>query len=229
MNLQSCELCNDFSKKYSSSAKIITNSKPSLEYSSHDWIPKKVKILFIAESPPPFRIGANTANDGFFYNVSEVQRTYGAPAPLLGTLSWNLFWLLDIDNKQKKDQKLKQFKDKACYFVETIKCRTERYNNKVILNKTVKQCSKFLAKDLAEIKPNTIVILGERALYGLKCIEPFKGKISSKSINALMELSQEKPLIIGNYQLFFLPLPIWRNRLFLQPILEIFEQIKKMI
>lgn len=229
MDFSSCQICNEFSKKYSSSATIFTESKPKLDYNSVKWKPNKVKVLFIAESPPYFRKGRNSINDGFFYNSSEAQKMYGAPAPLLGTLSWNLFWLLGIDNSQTKIQKLHQFKELSCYYTEAVKCRVERFNNKVILNRTVKNCSEHLAREIGDLKPNNIVIMGERALYGLKCIQPFKDKITTNSINALLEATRNSPLILANYQMFFMPLPIWRNRLFLDSIIEIFTQIKKVI
>jgi len=229
MDIESCELCKGFSEKYSSSAKIFTDSKPVIEYQSQKWKPEKVKVLFIAESPPYFRKGRNIGNDGFFYNDSEKQVMYGAPAPLLGTLSWNLFWLLDIANNQSKKQKLYQFKKLACYYTDAVKCRSERFNSKIILNRTVKFCAQHLASEIADVKPNNIVVMGERALYGLKCFQPFKDEITSNSINELLEKTRKAPLVLGNYQLFFIPLPIWRNKLLLEPILEVFTQIKKMI
>lgn len=229
MDLSSCHACIDYSKKYSSSATIFTESKPKLEYNSIQWKPNKIKVLFIAESPPYFRKGRNSVNDGFFYNAAETQKMYGAPAPLLGTLSWNLFWLLGINNSQNKTQKLNQFKEFSCYYTEAVKCRMERFNNKVVLNRTVKNCSEHLATEIENLKPKNIVIMGERALFGLKCLQPFKGKIATNSINTLLEETRNSPLVLANYQLFFMPLPIWRNRLFLESIIEIFEQIKKVV
>lgn len=227
MELDNCIRCMGYSEMYSSSAIVHTDMKPNLEYKADLWKPYEIKVLFLAESPPFHSKNSKTVNDSYFYNHTESQRFLGAPSPLLGTLSWNLFWLLGISNKLSKKEKLEEFREKSCYYVNVVKCRTERYDRKNLINRTVKNCSFFLEKEIKDLEPKSIVVLGERALYGLKCCEEFKNSISSNSINSLLEETKKQPIIIGDNKLYFLPLPIWRNRQYLESIQSLFKLINK--
>ena len=227
MQLVECKICQNFAEKYSSSAIIHTESKPNIQYNSDLWKPQKLKFLFIAESPPYHQKKANIVNDSSFYNPNESQRVFGAQSPLIGTLSWNIFWLLGIDNNLSKEEKLEKFKGLGCFYIDAVKCRIERYNNKILTNRTVKNCSRFLMKEISDIKPEFIVVMGERSLYSIKCCLPFTDLIKTKNLNKFVEETQKKPLIIGNFKLFFIPLPLWRNLGNLSEIMNTFEQIKK--
>ena len=218
-----------YSEMYSSSAIIHTEKKPNLKYKAELWKPYEIKILFLAEAPPYHSANSNVVNDSYFYNPEESQRFFGAPSPLLGTLSWNLFWLLGISNKLSKKEKLEAFREKGCYYIDAVKCRAERYDKKNIINKTVKNCASFLNEEFKNLNPGCIVVLGERALYGLKCCEIFKKSIPSTSINLLLEETKNQPLKIRNSKIFFLPLPIWRNRQYLESIRQIFKLINREI
>ena len=227
MELENCIRCMGYSEMYSSSAIVHTSLKPNLEYKADLWKPYEIKVLFLAESPPFHSTKSNVVNDSYFYNQRESQRFLGAPSPLLGTLSWNLFWLLGINNKLPKKEKLEEFREKSCYYINAVKCRAERYNKKNLINRTVKNCSFFLEGEIKDLNPKTIVVLGERALYGLKCCDSFKESIPSNSINTLLEETKKQPLKIKDFKLYFLPLPIWRNRQYLESIQSIFKIIKK--
>jgi hypothetical protein len=229
MDIENCIRCMGYSEMYSSSAIVHTEKKPNLEYKADLWKPFQVKVLFLAEAPPFHSSQSNAVSDSYFYNHEESQRFFGAPSPLLGTLSWNLFWLLGISNKQSKKEKLEAFRDKSCYYVNVVKCRTERYDKKNLINRTVKNCSVFLEEEIKNLNPKSIVVLGERALYGLKCCEAFKDSIPSNSINTLLDETKKHPLKIRDLKLFFLPLPIWRNRKYLESIQSLFKQVKKEI
>lgn len=227
MELENCIRCTGYSEMYSSSAIVHTSLKPNLEYKADLWKPYEIKVLFLAESPPFHSTKSNAVNDSYFYNYNESQRFFGAPSPLLGTLSWNLFCLLGISNKLSKKEKLEEFRDKSCYYINVVKCRTERYDKKNLINRTVKNCAVFLEREIKDLSPKSIVVLGERALYGLKCCELFKSSIPTNSINSLLEETKKQPLRISDYKLFFLPLPIWRNRQYLESILSLFKLVKK--
>ncbi len=229
MELKNCIRCMGYSEMYSSSAIVHTDMKPNLKYKANLWKPYEIKVLFLAESPPFHSTKSNAVNDSYFYNHNESQRFLGAPSPLLGTLSWNLFWLIGINNKLPKKEKLEEFREKSCYYINAVKCRAERYNKKNLINRTVKNCSFFLEREIKDLKPKTIVVLGERALYGLKCCELFKSSILSNSINFLLEETKKQPLRIQDFKLFFLPLPLWRNRQYLESMQSIFKMIKKEI
>ena len=134
-----------------------------------------------------------------------------------------------VTNNNAVTDKLEKFREKSCYFVNVVKCRAERYNKKNLINRTVKNCSVFLDREIKDLNPHTIVVLGERALYGLKCCDPFKESISTNSINTLLEETKKQPLRIKDSKLYFLPLPIWRNRQYLDSIQLIFKFVKKEI
>lgn len=227
MNLLECNKCENFSKKYSSSAIIHTRLKPSIDYNISFWQPNKVKILFIAESPPFHSTKINKINDSYFYNPNESQRVFGAQSPLIGTLSWNLFWLLDINNNLSKEKKLQQFKGLGCYLVDAIKCRAQRYNRKNIINKTIKNCSLFLSKEISELNPNMIVVMGERSLYAIKNCFSFLEEDNKKNLQILSEETQHQTMIIEGHHFLFTQLPLWRNLGHLDGILKTFKQIKK--
>ena len=102
MTLKDCQLCKEYSGKYSSSGIIHFNKKPNLVYNARFWRPEKVSVMFIGESPPFYSNTTHKASDGYFYNPEESQRIFGAPSPLVGTLSWNIFNLLGFENKLNK-------------------------------------------------------------------------------------------------------------------------------
>jgi len=227
MALRECQLCKGYADNYKCSGTIHIDNKPNILFNASFWRPDKVNILFIAESPPFHSKKANIANDGYFYNPNESQRFYGSPSPLLGTLSWNLFKLVKIDSKLAKQQKLERFKDLNCYYTDAVKCRVERFNNKIIINKTVKNCSEYLQEEIVEVKPAAIVIMGSSALNALKCFSPFKEELQNSKLNILAEETRKQPIVIQNSALFFIPLPIWRNRAYLEIIDDTFEQLGK--
>ena len=227
MVLRECQLCKNYAENYKSSGTIHVDNKPNIQYNASFWRPDKIDILFIAESPPFHSTKANAVNDSYFYNPNESQKFFGSPSPLLGTLSWNLLKLLRIDSKLTKQQKLEQFKDMNCYYADAVKCRIERYNNKIIINKTVKNCSAYIQEEIQETKPVAIVVMGSTALNSIKCFSPFKEELQTSKLNSLAEETRNQPIVIQNSALFFIPLPIWRNRLYLEIIDDTFDQLRK--
>ena len=229
MVLRDCQLCKNYADNYKCSGTIHDENKPNILFNASFWLPDKVNVLFIGESPPFHSNKANMVNDSYFYNPNESQKFYGAPSPLLGTLSWNLLKLLKIDSKLAKHQKLEQFKAMNCYYTDAVKCRIERYDNKIIINKTVKNCSSYLQEEIQEVKPAAIVIMGSTALDSIKCFSPFKEEFQASKLNALAEETRNQPIVVQNSALFFIPLPIWRNRLYLEIIDDTFDLLRKKI
>jgi len=227
MELTECKVCQNFAEKYSSSAIIHVESKPNIQYKTNQWKPQKVKFLFVAESPPHHQTKANIINDSYFYNPIESQRIFGAQSPLIETLSWNIFWLLGIDNSLTKEKKLEKFKEMGCFYIDAVKCRIERFNSKIITNRTVKNCSRYLVEEILEIKPEFIVVMGERSLFSIKNCLPFNDDDKAKNLNKLINNTQSKSIVIKNFKLLFLPLPLWRNLGNLPEILNTFKLIKK--
>lgn len=228
MDFPSCRLCHDHHSLFSSSVIIHIDSKPSLDFSLSRWLPSPVRTLFIAEAPPFLGSHLSQKNDSFFYNPLESQRFLGIPSPLSGSLSWNLFDLLDIDNQLPKVKKLEKFKQSGFYFIDAVKCRVERPSGSKLLNKTVKNCSQFLQQEILDLAPKTIVVLGERALYSLSIFPPFQSVLENYTLLELFEQTQNAPLVFDDFLLFATPLPLWHNRNHLSDFLEIFQQIKKL-
>jgi hypothetical protein len=200
--------------------------KPSLIYNVQDRLPSKVKMLFIAEAPPFHPKKKNQSTDSYFYNPMEILRIIGPPEPLLGTLSWNIFYFLKINSKQAKEVRIQQFKQLGCYFLEAVKCRVDR-RNKNIVNKTIKNCSYYLQKELEEINYSNLVIMGERALYSIRNCAVFSEMIPDMSLLQLVSQMRNRPLQLVNRKLFFLPLPLWHNRIYLETIQATFANIRK--
>lgn len=227
MALRECQLCKNYAENYKCSGTVLVDIKPNIHFNASFWRPDKANVFFIGESPPYHANKANAVNDSYFYNPSESQKFYGSPQTLLGTLSWNLLKLLKIDSKLTKQQKLEQFKNLNCYYTDAVKCRIERFNNKIIINKTVKNCASYLQEEILEVKPTALVIMGSTALNSIKCFSPFKEEFKTSKLNALSEETRNQPIVVQNSALFFIPLPIWRNRLYLEIIEDTFEQLRK--
>lgn len=200
--------------------------KPSLDFKIKEWLPAKVKMLYIAEAPPYHSKKKSHVTDSYFYNPAESLKIIGPPEPLLGTLSWNIFSLLKIDKNLTKEEKLQRFKQMGCFFIEAIKCRVDR-TNKSIVNKTVKNCSYYLQKDFEEIDYTNLVIMGERALYGIRNCSMFSEMIPDMSLLHLINQMKNRPLQLTKRKLFLLPLPLWHNRSHLETILATFANIHK--
>lgn len=200
--------------------------KPSLEYQIEKWLPSKVKMLFLAEAPPYHPKKKSQVTDSYFYNPAESLKIIGPSEPLLGTLSWNIFTFLKIDKNLSKEEKLQHFKEMGCFFIEAIKCRLDR-TNRSIVNKTVKNCSYFLQKNLEEIEYSNIVIMGERALLGIKNCYMFSEIIPDMNLLQIINQMKNRCLQLTKRKLFFLPLPLWHNRSYINTIQETFVNIRK--
>ncbi|NHJ85324.1 MAG: hypothetical protein FK734_07665 [Asgard group archaeon] len=228
MLLDDCQKCRNHHEKFSSSAIIHVDLKPSLHYQvDQKWTPSKTNVLFIAESPPYYSSQIYEAADSYFYNKEEKNRFLSPPIELQGTLSWNLFSLLGIDNKLTKLEKLTQFMNKGYFYTESVKCRVDRINDKNLLSRTVTNCTIFLDKEISTLQPNTIVVMGEKALISIFNINNIIENVPSRNLNELMKVSEEEPIIINKIKFYFLPIPIWRNRKYLDSIQKIFSLIKK--
>jgi hypothetical protein len=200
--------------------------KPSLEYEVSKWIPNKLKALFVGDAPSFHPRSKSQNTDSFFYNPQESFRILGVKEPLIGPISYNLFELLNINNDLPKIEKLKQFKDKGCFYIEALKCRVDRFSRKKIINKTIKNCSYYLQKDLEELNHSILVVMGERALYGLKNCLMDSSVLPHMSLIQMVEQMRYKPLQLTNQKLFLVPLPIWLNRSYLHQINATFSNIR---
>ncbi|NHJ48630.1 MAG: hypothetical protein FK733_12665 [Asgard group archaeon] len=227
MAFQECNRCHNHSTDYSSSVEIHTDMKPCIDYNANQWMPKNIKVLFIGEAPPYHPKQKTQSTDNYFYNPHESFRILGAKEPLIGPLSYNIFKLLNIETDIPKIEKLEQFKQMGCYFIEALKCRIDRFSSKKIINKTVKNCSYYLQKDLEQLNHSILVAMGERALYGLKNCLMYSSILPNMSLMQIIEQMRNKPLQLTNQKLFLLPLPMWLNRTYFELINATFVNIRK--
>ncbi|MEA2070935.1 MAG: uracil-DNA glycosylase family protein, partial [Asgard group archaeon] len=212
MNLKNCIKCIDIHEKFTTTAEVHVHSKPYLQYNTKYWIPDEVKILFLGEAPPFIVPKRSASYDSYFYNPDEKLKIMGAPHPLLGTISWNIFSLLGINNTLPKEEKLTIFREKGCFYTTAVKCRVERFNNKILSNRTIRNCSEHLSDQLSELQPEIIVAMGERALFALQCIDIFEEELAQYKLYKLIEKTLRKPMKINKQNLHFCSQPLWRNR-----------------
>ncbi len=144
--------------------RCVFTGKPFLAHEVYErWLPKRVKLLLIAESPPPGR------KRTFFYNLDVPDRLrrnmraiLGLEVPDHGVLSW--------------------MKDSGIFLTAAIKCRPIRPEDKArderLLRHMAFCCSDILALEVKVLKPEKIMLMGRIAelaakMAGLRPCEVF--------------------------------------------------------
>jgi len=147
--------------------------KPFIIYEVYEkWLPSKVRLLIIGESPPPSK------KTSFFYNLSEFDRLRLSFKYILGNKSW------------KDEHLLSALKNSGVFVTSAVKCRPPsreaipimRYNCvdvleeevKVLNPKTILAMGKCAAKSISEIyelnEPKTLKTVTEFKLGELRLI-----------------------------------------------------------
>lgn len=153
--VQDCRACVTIKPRY---AEIInTQEKPSIEFEVlKKWIPRKVKCLLIAESPP-------RKPPLYFYNDKT-----------MGNLKTELFKLLGIESDTILSR-LTEFKERGFFLIDTVKCRCDKRGRSTIPSPIVRTCArKFLQNEISFLKPRKICVVGRTALTGLGEVEEFE-------------------------------------------------------
>lgn len=166
------------------------------------WRPTKVKVLFIAESPP------KDGNEGYFYNEKTE-----------GRLKDKIFNLLDIP-EEKAERGLERFKQRNFLLIDTVKCRLDKSQGKSPPPYVIKRCAEnFLQKEIDGLKPDKICVLGRTALKGLKAITTFR-----KGLNGVRKITEHcgKELTISGYEIILCVFPSNRNRKYQSCIESVF-------
>lgn len=156
------------------------------------WKPTKVKVLFIAESPP------KDGDGGYFYNAKTE-----------GRLRNKIFNLLDI-HEEKAEKGLQRFKKRNFFLIDTVKCRLDKSKRKSVPQKVIKRCAEnFLQKEIDDLKPGKICVLGRTALKGLRALTTF-----GKGLNEIRKITEYcgKELTISGYEIILCVFPSNRNR-----------------
>ena len=127
------------------------------------WKPKSVKILFLAEAPSWHSSGPYFYDPEYDYNRGRIGKT--------------IFHHLGIKGKNRKEQ-LEQFKDRGYLFMDVIKCIYDK-DKKSITREIIEFSAKeFLQKELAELSPKVIFLLGRTPLRALKSLDSHKEGLS---------------------------------------------------
>lgn len=185
--IRQCEDC----KKYAQV--LCTKPKPYVKFDVLEkWKPAKVKVLFIAESPP------KDGDEAYFYNDQTE-----------GRLKDKIFNLLYI-REETAEKRLQRFKERNFFLIDTLKCRLDKSKKKYIPQKIIKSCAEnFLQQEIDDLKPDKICVLGKTALRGLKALTTFRGGLSE--IRKITE-NCGKELAISGYEIVLCVFPSNRNR-----------------
>ncbi|MCD6409396.1 MAG: uracil-DNA glycosylase family protein [Candidatus Verstraetearchaeota archaeon] len=136
----------------SSCTKCTCIDKPYVKHQAYSiWLPRKVEVLAIGESPPPGH------KESFFYNLGCFDRLRQA-----------LKYAFKIDSDE---QLLQELRDLGVFITAAVKCRPL---SKKHIPAMRANCVKILQQEVEVLKPSRIVAMGSTALtstaelYGLK-------------------------------------------------------------
>ena len=155
MNLTSkinfCRKC--FDSEFSN--RLNFDEKPFVKFQVEEiWKPEQVKVLFVAESPPW------NGKQSYFYNQNQADNRTNLRKEVLSLL--NL-------------KSLEEFRTKGYYLIDVIKCRLNKKVKKNIPKEAITTCSnQFLEKEIKQLKPKKIFVLGNTAKKALQRMPKFK-------------------------------------------------------
>jgi len=133
--------------------RLNTHQKPYIQFNvERKWKPDKVKTLFIAESPPW------DGKQRYFYNPDVVEKQTNLRKEVLK--------YLNLDS-------LEEFKEKGYFLVDTIKCRLKKRVPLPITRISRTCVNQFLHREIEELKPRTIFVLGNTAKKALQRFSKF--------------------------------------------------------
>jgi len=195
--------------------------------------PGRVKVLFVAESPP-WAVGrrevaepADCRSPGYPYFWND---RYDAPCrpgapPLSRGLAENLFSLLGLDGGSRREN-LELFAAKGSFLVDTVRCVFRKNRKPVIPTDLVRMSAReTLAPEIAALAPECVVALGNTALAGLRHIEPYASPLANVgTITGIPGHLRES--LFEESRLLCLPYPGGRNRRYLDTIESGFEIIR---
>ena len=185
-----------------------------LPFTVHDiyrrWLPRGVKILFIAESPP--WIGVQTAADllrpeyVYFYNADYDPRRGPRGKTTLGS---TVFRHLGVEGASRYEQ-LIRFREAGLFLTDTIKCIFFKNRKPAIPSSLIQFSARtILEQEIATIGPDYICAMGNTALSALRCMDRFRPFLESE--NAITGVTRKEPLI-EDVRLILMPFPNQRNR-----------------
>ena len=140
--------------------------KPSLYFKAQRFRPRKIRVLFITESPPSLRKGLEKDLQPYFYN--ENFKTAG------NTLRGVLLEVLEISDENPL-QELEKFRDEGYFLIDAMKCRVSKKEiERRYWKDLVKDCAlTHLSNEIIDLGPEKICLLGQTALEGVKMLAGF--------------------------------------------------------
>ena len=198
--IEKCTRCLDIG--ITGSSRLNTDQKPYVKFDvERKWRPSRVRVLFIAESPPRNR------KQRYFYNPSTDSK---------GGLRKEVLRYLDL-------QSLEEFRDKGYYLIDAIKCRlnkSSQLKSPLRLNKIVQKCaSQFLLRETNELKPETIFVLGDSAKKALERFPEFQELKRHK-------ITEEFDQKLNSHRVVLCVFPGGQTRLHTDKIKRAFDKIR---
>jgi hypothetical protein len=174
--------------------------------------PPRVKVLFVAESPPwaagggrEVAVPADCRDPGYPYFWNDRYVAGPRRGPLARGLAEKLFCQQGLEGRSRREN-LSLFLDRGCYLVDTVRC-VFRKNRKAAIPADLIRLSarEVLAPEVAALGPECVVALGNTALAGLREIEPYASALAGAGRITAIPPALEEGLLC-------LPYPGWRNR-----------------
>jgi uncharacterized phage protein (TIGR02220 family) len=135
--------------------RLGTDEKPCVKFQVETkWKPKNgINVLFIAESPPW------NGKQRYFYNPDIVEKRTNLRKEVLRHLNLKT---------------LEEFRDNGYFLIDAIKCRLNKKEKKNVPTQVLQNCSaKFLQREITQLKPQTIFVLGNSAKRALQTLPKF--------------------------------------------------------
>lgn len=200
MNLTSkidfCRKC--FDSEFSNRLNFV--EKPFVKFQVEEiWKPEQVKVLFVAESPPW------NGKQSYFYNQNQGDNRTNLRKEVLSLL--NL-------------KSLEEFKTKGYYLIDVIKCRLNKKVKKNIPKEAITTCShQFLEKEIKQLKPKKIFVLGNTAKKALQITPKFKELTYHK-------VTDNYEAALSGHQIILSAYPGGQTRKYQNKIKEAFAKLK---
>ena len=181
--IEVCQRC----RRYESPDRLNPTEKPYVKFQVEQiWKPNNgnINVLFIAESPPW------NGKQNYFYNPNTFKKRTGLRKEVLKHLNLDL---------------LEQFKAKGYFLTDAIKCRLNK-EEKNVVKKVLETCSEqFLRREITELKPKAIFVLGDSAKKALQQVPEFKDLRYNK-------VTEDYDKALSGYHVILCPLPCGTTR-----------------
>jgi len=197
MEIEGCDKCCNIYPNYAEA--IDSRNKACVEFGViEEWVPEKVRTLFIAEAPPWRR-------PRYFYNEGAED---SLRAGLLSIL---------------KMRDLKEFKQSGNFLIDAVKCRFNK-GGKFIPKMIIHTCSRsYLRKEIDALEPEKIFVLGQTALVGLQTI--FRNSSLGRYRSMIKSCGAE--IEVSGYDVIISLYPSDQNRRYYHEMKEAFKKLTR--